>query len=116
VRALYPQPTEFAAKLESDSEAFGLALSRAGVPSGIADPISDVFLRFDADVDLTTAAGDLFVSAGQLRSALPQLPVAMRALGQGRTLTRDAFADAYLPSLCVLQAASINRVAPAACD
>jgi hypothetical protein len=73
-----------------------------------------VFLRFDADVDLATAAGALLVSAEELEDNLALLDPVMGVL-DGGTMDRDDFNQVYASSLCILSVVNNNVVDPDVC-
>jgi hypothetical protein len=115
VQEVYPSASEFAREVERDSELFQSALSRAGVPTDVSDPVSDTFLRFDLDVDLNTAAGDLGVRPDDLERELNILDPALGVL-ESFTIDRDDFTELYTASLCVMQSFSQNQPDLDVCD
>jgi serine/threonine-protein kinase len=108
VRDIYLPAADFARVVEDDSTLYRQALSRAGVPTDVSDPVSDVFLRFDRDVTLSVAAGDLGVTPDFLLRELNRLDPALGVLDTS-TIDRDDFTDLYVASLCVLQVSSQNQ-------
>jgi hypothetical protein len=80
-----------------------------------SDPIAATYLRFNVDVDLNTAAGELGVTADDLRKNLNLIDPALGVLRQ-LSVDRDDFTDGYLESLCALQSISANAPDPNLCD
>jgi mono/diheme cytochrome c family protein len=115
VQEVYPSAAEFSAQVEDDSEVYRGALSRAGVPTDVSDPVSDVFLRFDRDVTLEVAAGDLGVRPDDLERELNILDPALGVL-ESFTIDRDDFTELYTASLCVMQSFSQNQPDLDLCD
>jgi len=123
IQETYLRPEQFAAIIEDDSEIFQRSLDDAGVPVSGVDPLSQVFLRFDADLDLRRAAGDLGTSAEDLerniRELNPVLQVVLPRAGVDSRvapkLDRDDFTAVYLESLCILEGASNNQPDPVRC-
>jgi hypothetical protein len=114
--AVYLKPEVFKARVEDQSEAFYLnALRRADLPINGLEPVSSVFFRFDRDMKIADAAGDLGVGVEQLRDVLNLLNPALNVL-DGGTLDRDDFTAQYVDSLCRLSVANRNRPQQAICD
>lgn len=123
IRETYLRPEQFAAVIEDDSELYQRALDDAGVPASGVDPVSQVFLRFDADLNSRRVAGDLGISLEDLerdiRDLNPVLQVVLPIEGvdprYAPKLDRDDFTAVYLESLCILQGASDNQPDPVLC-
>jgi hypothetical protein len=115
VQDLYVPAAEFAQVVEDDSFVYRQALSKAGVPTDVSDPVSDVFLSFDRDVNLARAAGDLGIRPDLLDRELNRLDPALGVLDQS-TIDRDDFTDLYVASLCQLQGFSSNQPDLDICD
>jgi hypothetical protein len=112
--ATFPEPSVLEGLAQSDDERYRQALLTAGVPPGIEDPISRVHHGFWDEIGLRQAAGELFVEPGVLRSELSRLPPALVMLGMpSASVTRSAFASAYVEALCILHSTSENR--PSGC-
>jgi len=108
LRAVYPPASEFAQIVEDDSTQFyKRALSQATVDLQGGDPLSSVFFRFDQDMTLADAAGDLGLLPSELKDNLDLLNPALGVLDQN-TLDRDDFTQFYVDSLCVLQVVGDN--------
>jgi mono/diheme cytochrome c family protein len=114
--AVYLKPEVFKQRVEEESESFyRSALRRADLPINGVEPVSSIFFRFDRDMKLADAAGDLGVGVEQLRDTLNLLNPALNVL-DGGTLDRDDFTAQYVDSLCRLSIANRNRPQQAICD
>jgi mono/diheme cytochrome c family protein len=115
LRDVYPLAAEFARIVERDSTSFYQnALASANVPREGADPLSEVFFRFDQDMRLEDAAGDLGLTPEELEDNLNILNPALGVLDDG-SVDRDDFTQFYVDSLCVLQLVGENQPDPALC-
>jgi mono/diheme cytochrome c family protein len=115
LRAVFPQPEEFLRVVEGDSDAFyRRAVSQANVDIDGGDPISTVFFRFDQDIRLADAAGDLGLRPEQLEDNLQLINPALNVLDNG-VLDRDDFTQFYIDSLCILSLVNENQPDPALC-
>jgi mono/diheme cytochrome c family protein len=113
---VFPEAQEFARIVETDStQFFKRALSQADVPAEGSDPVSTVFFRFDQDIVITDAAGDLGLTPDDLDNNLNLLEPELGVL-RNSTLDRDDFTQFYAASLCVLQNVGDNAPDPAVCD
>jgi mono/diheme cytochrome c family protein len=116
LQQIYVSPQQFAEQVQEDSKGFFQgALQRADVPTTGGDPMSSIFLRFDADVKLQDAAGDLGLTPDDLRDNLDLLDPVLSVLKKG-TLDRDDFTALYVASLCVLSTPNENQPDTAVCD
>jgi mono/diheme cytochrome c family protein len=116
LEAIYLNPDAFARQIEDDTNDFyRSALSKVDLPIQGADPISFVFLRFDQDIDLATAAGDLGLTPEELEDNLQLLQPEVNVLGDTR-IDRDDFTQFYVNSLCELSEQLENQPDPAVCD
>jgi len=115
LKAVYPSAAEFAEIVDGDSTQFyKAALQRADVDLQGGDPVSTVFFRFDQDMVLADAAGDLGITPEELDDNLNDLNPALKVLSQG-SLDRDDFTQFYVDSLCILQIVGENQPDPALC-
>ena len=116
LEAIYVSPTVFARQAKDDSAAFyQSALQRANLPTQGSDPVSAMFLRFDADLRLADAAGDLGLRPDELADNLQLLDPVISVL-DGGTLDRDDFTALYVESLCALSTTLENAPDEAICD
>ena len=67
-------------------------------------------------MDLATAAGDLLISAEELRQDLDLLDPVFAVLGNGGKLDRDDFNALYANAACIFSTLLNNQVDPALCD
>jgi len=115
LRSVYPPAAEFAQIVDDDSASFYKnALNRANVELQGGDPISNVFFRFDQDMTLADAAGDLGLTPEELEENLNELNPALGVLDEG-TVDRDDFTQFFVDSLCVLQVVGENAPDPQLC-
>jgi mono/diheme cytochrome c family protein len=115
LRAVYPEPEEFLRVVERDSDQFfRSALSQAGVDLDGGDAVSSVFFRFDQDMRLADAAGDLGLTPAQLERNLNLINPALLVLDNG-VLDRDDFTQFFVDSLCILSVVNENRPDDALC-
>jgi serine/threonine-protein kinase len=113
---IYIAPDDFAKQVKDDSSAFyQSSLTRAGLPVQGGDPVSNTFLRFDADMTLADAAGDLGVTPDDLSDALDLLDPSLATLDRS-TIDRDDFTEFYIQSLCELTFTLENQPEAAVCD
>jgi hypothetical protein len=115
LEAIYVEPAEFQQEVERDSGIYLDALEDANLPIRGADPVSATYLRFDRDVFITDAAGDLGVSVDELRTELNELDPSLGVLDSG-TIDRDDFTDVYVASLCVMSVVLENQPDADLCD
>jgi hypothetical protein len=115
LRTVFPEAAEFARIVERDSQLYQNALSQADVPLEGLDPLSAVFFRFDRDMVLEDAAGDLGLLPEELEADLNLLNPALQVL-DGGFLDRDDFTQFYVDSLCLLNSFGDNIPDQALCD
>ena len=116
ILALYPGADDLEDILASDRARFEQALAQAGIDiDTVPEPVSNAFANFDRDVVLSTAAGDLYVTADDLKDNLILLDPAMGVLQSG-SMDRDDFTEFYVFNLCVLGVVNENQPDPALCD
>jgi hypothetical protein len=117
IRAVYPAEAELQSLLDADrSNFFAASLARLGQDINDApEPVSQTFADFSADVDLATAAGELMVTAEDLRENLLLLDPVLSVLDGGR-IDRADFDQLYASSACTLGVVLENQVDPAVCD
>lgn len=116
LRAVYPEPEEFLRVVEGDSDQFyRRALTQATVDLDGGDPVSSVFFRFDQDIRIADAAGDLGMTADQLEQNLQLINPALTVL-RNSVLDRDDFTQFYIDSLCILSVVNENQPDPALCQ
>jgi serine/threonine-protein kinase len=111
----YPDAATFERRMNQDSAVHVTATQRAGVPEGVADPVSRVYLDFQrVPVDLRVAAGELGVAPDELLQSIDLLDPRLGNLAvEGGAVKRQIMDDTFLDSLCVLQ--FVQKNAPAGC-
>jgi serine/threonine-protein kinase len=109
LESIYVTAPEFARVVQEDSQSFyQRALQQASLPIQGGDPVSGTFLRFDQDLRIEDAAGDLGLTADELDESLDLLDPTLAVLERG-TLDRDDFTDVYVDSLCILSDVLENK-------
>jgi len=116
LEGIYVSPQEFARQITDDSDQFFKnALQRAELPVQGGDPVSNVFLRFDQDMRLEDAAGDLGLTPDELSRNLNDLNPVLSTLDRN-TIDRDDFTAVFVDSLCILSTTLENQPDVAVCD
>jgi hypothetical protein len=116
LEGIYVSPQEFARQVTEDSQSFyQSALQRLDLPVQGGDVVSNVFLRFDQDLTLNDAAGDLGETADELLNDLNDLDPTLAVLKKG-TLDRDDFTAVFVNSLCIESTVLENQPVVAVCD
>jgi hypothetical protein len=104
--------------IEQDAALYASSLAAAGIDTVGVDPVNAAYVRFDGEVSLGVAAGELGVSPDVLREELSfvsnQVDGTLASLSD-QSLRREQFEAVYLATLCALQITSGNRPAAAAC-
>lgn len=116
VNEVYPGVDAMDDLIASDRRIYQQALQETGVPIEVADPVSNVFFRFEQNVRIADVAGDLGVSPEFLDDNLNRLDVTLRVLRSNLPLRRRNFENVFAESLCVLNVASSNRPDEAFCN
>jgi WD40 repeat protein/mono/diheme cytochrome c family protein len=99
VLALYPPAARLRALVKEDNTRFARALAQAGTPPGEPEPIAAVVLRYEAVLDLGTAAAEAGLAPDDFVARLRRASALGRTLGpllaRGGTVQRQVFEDAY---------------------
>ncbi|MBV9122530.1 MAG: tetratricopeptide repeat protein, partial [Planctomycetes bacterium] len=99
IRALYPPEEEFRTLLHQDAERFERAMLQAGVQPGATEPVVALAGRFEAEVDLPTAAAEVGVPPTVLLQGLDKFPRLAQDLGPlkvaGGTVKRQVLVHAF---------------------
>jgi len=112
---IYVTPAAFQKTVAQDSTGFYQnALQRATLPTQGSDPVASVWLRFDADMTIKDAAGDLGLKPSELSDNLDLLDPVLSVLRKS-TLDRDDFTAVYIASLCRLSTLLENQPDPNVC-
>jgi serine/threonine-protein kinase len=116
LEGIYVSPQEFARQITEDSDGFfKRALQQADLPVQGGDPVSNVFLRFDQDMRIADAAGDLGVTPDILGEDLDLLDPVLSTLDRG-SIDRDDFTAVFIDSLCIMSTPLENQPDVAVCD
>jgi hypothetical protein len=120
---IYVKPDAFAAQVTSDSATFyQRALQQAELPIEGGDPVSRVFIRFEDDVRLEDAAGDLGLTPDELADNIDLLDPVLSVLKPSKKaatvgqIDRDDFTAQFIGALCFLSNSSKNAPDPALCE
>jgi mono/diheme cytochrome c family protein len=116
LQEIYVDPATFAKQVTDDNTLYQTALSRVALPTQGVDPVSAIWLQFDADVNLNTAAGDLGLLPSDLKDNLDLVNPALSVLRTGGQIDRDDFTALYIDSLCRLSTPLNNVPLQATCD
>jgi sugar lactone lactonase YvrE len=99
VRALYPPGAALAKLMAEDAERFRAALERCGGMVTEADPVSAAAGRYEADLDLRTAAAEVGLPPEEFRRRVARSEALARGLGAlrgaGGTVPRAVFQQAF---------------------
>jgi WD40 repeat protein/mono/diheme cytochrome c family protein len=98
VLALYPPARTMQALMEEDMQRFQQAVEKTGGRISAFEPILAMTLRYEADVDLATAAAELGVEPASLAARLGGTETLARNLGPlsaGGTVQRQVFVQAF---------------------
>jgi WD40 repeat protein len=99
VNALYPPEEKMKALMEEDSKRYLKALEKTGVHLGTFEPVMTMTLRYEADVDLATAASEAGMNPDDFLKALNRSESLASNLGalkiNGGTVQRQVFVQAF---------------------
>jgi mono/diheme cytochrome c family protein len=113
---IYVDPVTFATQVSDDDALYQSALRRVDLPTQGVDPVSAVWLRFDADVTLNVAAGDLGLLPSDLKDQLDLVNPMLSVFHNGGQLSRDDFTASYIDSLCRLSMSRRNVPLASTCQ
>jgi WD40 repeat protein/mono/diheme cytochrome c family protein len=99
VRALYPPEPALKKLMDEDAERFRQALEQCGGKVTEADPVSAATLRYEADLDLRTAAAEVGLPPEEFRRRVIRSEPLTRSLGalrvSGGTVQRQVFQQTF---------------------
>jgi len=99
ISALYPTEKKMKALMDEDAERYQRALEKTGVRLGKFEPISTLALRYEADVDLPTAAAEVGVKPEDFIKTLDRFEAHPGNLGAlkiaGGTVSRPVLIQAF---------------------
>lgn len=99
VRALYPPKEAFLAAQAADSKRYLEAVAKTGTRQDKYEPVTVTAVRYEADLDLTTAAAELSMTTDALGKAIAQSPPLARNLGAlqvpGGTVARSVWVQTF---------------------
>lgn len=105
VRDLYPPRPELDALLEADIASYSAASALAGSVVSDPEPVSATFLAFDAPVELSRAAAELWVTSEELQQNLGKLAADLAPLAEG-PVPRSVFSANFAAAACQLAVAA----------
>jgi WD40 repeat protein/mono/diheme cytochrome c family protein len=112
VLALYAPAARTRALLDADNTRFLAALAKLGITPGDPEPVSTAVLRYEAVLDVQTAAAEVSQSPAQLAAALRQDEELGRALGallaRGGTVQRQVWEEAFPKLAKVLRLGAVR--------
>jgi S1-C subfamily serine protease len=114
VDRLYPPVERFRELLEQDAERFRTAIEQCSVTLGQTEPISALVLRFEAELDIATAAAELGLKPDALLARLNGPGALSRRLGplkvEGGTVKRETFINGFAEAVRELNLGTPLRV------
>ncbi|HEU4583939.1 MAG TPA: hypothetical protein VFS67_37035 [Polyangiaceae bacterium] len=120
---IYVKAEVFAQQVKLDTETFyNRALQQANLPIQGGDPVGRVFVRFEDDVRLQDAAGDLGLTPDELADDIGLLDPVLAVLKPSKAassvgqIDRDDFTAQFVGALCFLSNSSKNTPDPAFCE
>lgn len=99
---LYRSPEEFNQLQINDQADYQAALTKAGVPLTLPEPIIETSLGFERDLGLKRVAAELFVTQEKLEFNLVRLDPEFHALFLDIPLARETLDALYLATMCTL--------------
>ncbi|HKB36560.1 MAG TPA: c-type cytochrome domain-containing protein, partial [Gemmataceae bacterium] len=99
IRALYPPDAKMKRLMEDDAERYRKALEKTGNRISPFEPVSTLTLRYEADVDLPTAAAEMGMKPKDFLNRVVKNEVVSRNLGglrvPGGTVSRQVLVQAF---------------------
>jgi mono/diheme cytochrome c family protein len=99
IRALYVPAARMRALMDDDAERYRKAVEKCGGRVNVTAPIATLTLRYEADVDLPTAAAEVGLPAEEFRERLARAETLTRNLGAlatpGGTVHRPVWVQAF---------------------
>jgi hypothetical protein len=99
IRALYVPAAKMHALMEDDAERYRRSVEKCGGRVNVTAPIATFTLRYEADLDLPTAASEVGVSSEEMRARLAEADDLTRNLGAlltaGGTVHRPVWVQAF---------------------
>jgi WD40 repeat protein/mono/diheme cytochrome c family protein len=99
IRALYPPEATMKKLMDDDIEKYRKAVEQAGAKVSKTEPVSTLTLRYEADLDLETAAAEAGVTPEEFRQKISASEALTRNLGSlrvaGGTISRQIFVQTF---------------------
>ena len=103
VIALYPSKETQQKLVDEDNARYGKAVAKLGLALDVEDPINTVARRFEAPLDVASAAAETGMEVDEFRRRLAEYPSVAKSLRaqavKGGTVQRDVFEDCYVALL-----------------
>ena len=98
VRALYPGKEAGLKWMEADAKTYAAVVAKTGAKVSRFEAVSTITQKYEADVDLTAAAGEVGLTPAAFRARISQSDVLVKhvgALRAGGTVTRQLWVQAF---------------------
>ncbi len=99
IKALYPAKELSLAKMGEDAKAYAAAIAKTGGKIARFEAVSTITLKYEADLDLPTAAAEAGVSPDELRKKIDEFEVLGKSLGAlrvaGGTVARQVWVQTF---------------------
>lgn len=99
IRALYPPEANMKKLMDEDQEKYRKAVEQTGAKVIKTEPVSTLTLRYEADLDLPTAAAEVGFTPAEFREKISHSELLTRNLGglrsDGGTVSRQVFIQAF---------------------
>ncbi|MBN9122400.1 MAG: WD40 repeat domain-containing protein [Planctomycetes bacterium] len=98
IRALYPGKEAGLKLMEADAKKYAAAVAKTGAKVSRFEAVSTITLRYEAEVDLVTAASEVGLSPDEFRGRISQSETLVRHVGSlraGGTVTRQLWVQAF---------------------
>ena len=99
VRTLYPEKDTSLAKMADDSRKYTEAVAKTGAKVSRFEAVSTITLKYEADIDLPTAAAELGLAPEALKAKIDASPTLVAHVGAlrapGGTVTRSLWVQAF---------------------
>lgn len=99
IRALYPPKDKSLEKMADDAKAYAAAVAKTGGKITRFEAVSTITLKYEADLDLPTAAAEVGLSPDALRKKIDEFDVLAKSLGAlrvpGGTVARQVWVQTF---------------------
>jgi mono/diheme cytochrome c family protein len=99
IRALYPPKEQSLALMQDDAKRYSEAVTKTGAKVSKFEAVSTITLKYEADVDLATAAAEVGLTPDEFRERINQSETLAKHVGAlrpaGGTVTRQIWVQAF---------------------